>query len=334
MPPVAVCKHVRNAGAGRPRSRFYQIAHRIAARMEPAIAREFMRAVNRMKAQIDMAALERALRAGSTAPGVAAALGADLGVILEGTDIVGQLRRTSTLTGLEGAKVLRGVVGVRARFNALHPDIVLFAREQAGALIVALSAEQLEAVRVVLAVGQAQGLTYTQQARALREIVGLPPNWAAAPLNLAQELRDGRFTDTRRLSAIDKQKIRSRLMRGTIDEPFIQQMQARYAQSLTNRRALNIARTESLRAANHGQREGWRQAREQGVLPSTTRRVWIVTPDDRLRETHAAVPFMNQGGVALDQPYQTPLGPSDGPPLEPLCRCSEGLIFPGQPGAV
>src|SRR5690606_22354471 len=158
---------------------------RIAARMEPAVAREFMRAVRRAQASIDMDALERALRAGSTAPGAAAGLGGDLGVILEGGDIVRQLRATSTLTGIEGAKVLTGVTGLRARFNALHPNVVLFAREQAGALIVALSAEQLEAVRVVLALSQAQGLTYAQQARALREIVGLPPNWAQAPLNLA-----------------------------------------------------------------------------------------------------------------------------------------------------
>lgn len=319
--------HARNQGQGRPRSRFYQIAHRIAARMEPRAARSFLAAVRQLQRSIDIDALERAIRAGSTADGVAAAIG-DLGVVLAGTDIERNLRLTATLAGQAGAEVLTGVTGLRARFNALHPNVVLFAREQAGALIVALSAEQLETVRIVLALGQVHGLTYAEQARALREVVGLPPNWARAPLNLAQELREGRFTESRRLSAIDKQQIRSRLKNGTIDEPFIQKMQARYAQSLTNRRALNIARTETLRAANHGQREEWLQARDQGVLPSTVRRVWIVTPDDRLRETHAAIPFMNQAGVPLDQPYMTPLGPSMGPPLETNCRCSEGLIFP------
>jgi hypothetical protein len=59
-----------------------------------------------------------------------------------------------------------------------------------------------------------------------------------------------------------------------------------------------------------------------------------VTPDDRLRETHAAVPGMNPDGVALDGTFETPLGRSSGPPLEPLCRCGEGLSFPGHKGVL
>ena len=317
--------------SGRPKSRFYTVAQRIASRYEPAVAQAFLRAIERLIARIDDAALISALAGGD----INMILGA-VGQFDElATDI--ELRKALTAagraTGEAAAQVLRDA-GFGARFNAIDPNVVMFARAQAAELVVAISNDVRDAIRIVLALGNQFGLTVDQQARAIREVVGLPPNWVDAPLNLRRELEAGRFTQTRRLSAIEKAQIRKRLREGTMDEAFIQRMEARYAASLRNRRALNIARTETLRASHHGQRLSWKQAMQQGVLPQNVRRRWIVTPDDRLRDTHAAVPGMNPEGVRIDQPFQTPLGPVMDPPLEVNCRCGVGLTFPGLVGVL
>lgn len=84
-------------------------------------------------------------------------------------------------------------------------------------------------------------------------------------------------------------------------------------------RAEVIARTESMRAVHEGQREGWEQAVEKGLLTGDERRVWIVTPDDilcpiceELEDEEADMDGEYPGGI-------------DGPPAHPNCRCTEGL---------
>lgn len=321
---------------GRPRSRFYEVAHRIAARMEGPVARAFLAAVERMQSFVDIARLEAALRTGDVET-IYRAGGADLlGQVLANDDALRDaLLRTSAATGEASADVLQAA-GVGASFDARHPDVVLYARSQAAKLVVQVSDDQREAIRLVVALAAEQGIGVRTQARAIREIVGVRPQHAQAPLRLAQEIRDGQAAaaTARRLSAVDKAQIRSRIQRGTVTEGFVERMRETYTRRLLNRRALDIARTETLDAANQGQLMSWKQATEQGVLPATARRVFVVTPDDRLRDTHAAVPGMNEGGVGLDEPFDTPLGPRMAPPIEPNCRCGQGLIFPGRPGVL
>jgi hypothetical protein len=326
---------VRNATSGRPRSRLFWIARRISRRFGPEVAAAYLRAVSRLQAGIDGAALESAIASGDLNQVVSAIGPTRLGAIFLGSDSLAEiLEKTAKATGIAGAEVLSGALGVSVQFNRVDPNVVLYARQQSSTLVVAITEDVREAVRIVVAIGAAEGLTVRQQAVAIRQVVGLPPNWAAAPSSLARELKEGRFTSSRRLSAIDKARIRKALRTGTVTESFVDEMRAKYAASLTNRRALNIARTETLRSSNFGLREEWRQAQQQNVLPATARRMWIVTPDDRLRDTHAAVPGMNPDGVPIGGAFQTPLGPSFGPPLEPLCRCGEGLVFPGRKGVL
>lgn len=320
---------------GKPRSRLYQTAQRIARRFEPKLAEQFLAAVRRLQSRIDQADLLSAAASGDIDLILAAvAGGGDLENILESARLARVLHQTSVAQGVAAADVLSNAIDVQFQFNALDVGTVLHARTQAARLIVHVSEDVRESVRIISATGQVLGLTVDEQARAIREVIGLPPNWAEAPMNLGRELREGRFTETRRLSAIDKAQIRSRLAKGTVDEPFIRKMQTRYADSLRNRRALNIARTETLDAAYAGQRQAWRQAIKEGVLPKTARRAYIVTPDDRLRETHAAVPGLNPNGVGMEESFVTPLGPRLGPPIETNCRCGEGLIFPGLSGVL
>lgn len=83
-------------------------------------------------------------------------------------------------------------------------------------------------------------------------------------------------------------------------------------------RASLIASHEAITAANAGQREGWNQAADKGLLSADAERVWIATP--------GACPLCDalDGETApLDGEYPEEGG--DGPPLHPRCRCTEGL---------
>jgi hypothetical protein len=306
--------------------------------MEPSVAKAFLSAVEKYQKQIDEAAIRSALASGDAATLAAVMDASKLGSIMTNEGAMeAAMANTFTAGGDASSKVLEQAFGVRpSSFKATDPKAVLFAREQAGTLIVQISDEVMEAVRIVLAAAQEYGLTTVQQARAIREIVGLPPNWANAPLNFAEEIRAGQAAAAtrRRLSAVDKARIRARIKAGTVDEAFIEEMQRKYTASLLNRRGLNIARTETMKAAINGQHEAWRSAVREGILPSTTRRAVIVTPDDRLRPTHAQVPSMNLDGVGIDEAFDTPWGSMMNPPWQPLCRCGVGLFFPGLlPGA-
>ena len=137
---------------------------------------------------------------------------------------------------------------------------------------------------------------------------------------------------SRRFSATEQAQIRSH-MKGNIilDQKKIDQMVDRYYDSLANKRANDIARTESLNAVNNGQLELWRQGVEQGVLDNrTTRKIWLVTRDDKLRPSHAAIPVMNPKGVPITGFFATPFGPvqSPGDAVTDLinCRCALALV--------
>ena len=61
------------------------------------------------------------------------------------------------------------------------------------------------------------------------------------------------------------------------------------------------------------------------MLPSQTKRVWVLTPDDRLCEICSAIPDLNPDGVGLEETFDTDLGPVLSPPVHPNCRCAVSL---------
>ncbi|KKN22950.1 hypothetical protein LCGC14_0909930 [marine sediment metagenome] len=304
--------------------RFHNTARRIADQFGPQTARAWARAVANVQDAIDEKALRAALAAKDLAQVDAAVSASRFGKALQALE--DPFARTAGATGTASAETLEEA-GFIMQFNATHPNVILFARDQAAALVVDVTADVREAIRTVVALGAQEGLTIVKQAQAIRQVVGLPPPWAEAPLRLGKELREGRAAAAtgRRLSATTKQEIRRRISRGTVTEAFIERMQERYSKSLINRRGLNIARTESLRAANFGQQDSWVQAMRQKVLPRDSRRFWIVTPDEKLSETHARIPGMNPNGRSMTEPFQTTEGPFMFPPSRPNCRCGIGL---------
>ncbi len=84
-------------------------------------------------------------------------------------------------------------------------------------------------------------------------------------------------------------------------------------------RAELIARTETMFAANEGQRQAWDQAVDKGLLDEDSKRVWIAAGD--------ACPECDEldgEETTLDGEY--PGDGGDGPPLHPACRCTEGIV--------
>lgn len=99
----------------------------------------------------------------------------------------------------------------------------------------------------------------------------------------------------------------------------------RYADRLLQNRAMVIARTELMSAANEGHLEMVRQGVDQGIIPNKQlTKIWIVTPDDRL------CPWcrpMEGQQISLDEFFTSGLGPVQNPPLHPQCRCVMGIEF-------
>ena len=94
---------------------------------------------------------------------------------------------------------------------------------------------------------------------------------------------------------------------------------------MIRRRARSIARTEVLRASNMGQQLLWEAAVDAGEWRAQdVRRVFIVTPDDRLCPICAPLDGMM---VGLADEFVSPTNGASAlvPPLHPQCRCAVGI---------
>lgn len=263
--------------------------------------------------------------AGRVADAVAA------GALTQATaDVFTSLLRTREVIQGQTAEALSDILGID--FAAPDPLAAELARQQGADLVRAIGGDVRDTIREIIAEGAAQGLTIDEQARAIRDLVGLPPNQANAPLRLAEELRAGRYSDAlaRRLDGPGRRIVEAAQRAGReLTEEEIRAITLGYRDSLIRLRARTIARTETLRASHESQRRTVQAAIEAGHLPPNMRRYWIVTPDDRLSEDHAQIPGLNPNGRAMDEPFQTPKGPMMDPPLRPNCRCDVAYLPPG-----
>ena len=324
---------VHNVGAGGLVFRFHAVIARIAKRFGADFARSWTRALIEFKHTIDEARLLSAIASGNRAQVEAVVYPHALQLQLQRA-MRDPLLRAMQAAGQASVQFLAGH-GVQATFNAVHPNVVLYAQTRSAELVTSVTEDVRETLRLITAYGASGRATVVEQARMIREVIGLPRNWALAPLRFGDELRAAARTGEigtlgRRLSGADMVKVRAAIEGGTADSAFIQEMEATYAERLINLRAETIARTESLAASTRGAQESWKQAISDGSLPREVKQFWIVTPDDRLCPICIAIPDMNPDGVGVGEDFDTPEGPVDAPPApHPNCRCSLGLVLPG-----
>ena len=199
-----------------------------------------------------------------------------------------------------------GVEAVQAfefqyRFDLDNPYSQQWIREHGATLVREITDETREAVRNIVEEAWRYGGHPYEQARRIRNIVGLTQRQAAAV-----------------------ERYRLGLLEQGIDEERADALAQRYAARLRRDRARTISRTETLTAANAGQESAVRVAADMGLIdPAITKRVWIITPDERL--CPRICEHMRGVAVPFDQPFRTPVGEMWHPPAHPQCRCAWGL---------
>lgn len=193
-------------------------------------------------------------------------------------------------------------------FDVKHPEAEEWARRYAARLVEGLTNETKRAMADAIAEFIRLQIPPEEGARMLRQMLGLTQQYARAVVNYQNDLR----------------------VRG-IDPALIQRKADEYSRRLLNHRARMVARTETMRALQEGQRQGYTQAVEQGVLlPNRTRRQWVTANDERVCEVCGP---MDGALTTLEQPWDTPAGPLDKPTdSHPQCRCSQILVFPNAAG--
>lgn len=281
----------------------WKLMHKLADAEFPALEKDVVKVLREFKSEMR----DDLLKQGLAKKDVEAALRAvdfgkldkELGELFQGLGI-----KLMTAAGEASGKIVARAAGGTSSFvfDAAHPKVVDFAQRHAAELVTQVSGETKKAVRQIIVEGLEKGLTPLDHGRHIRDIVGLTSQHA---------------------SAVDK--LRDRLVADGLSEEEIQRQVDKKAEQLLRWRGNNIARTETMTAVHNGQRAAWMQARDDGVVPSTSKRVWVVTPDDKLCPYCEPMEDMNPNGVGMDEQFQSDLGAVDGPPLHNQCRCSEAL---------
>lgn len=192
-------------------------------------------------------------------------------------------------------------------FDLMNPRAQRIAAMIAASLVTNVSAATMQAMRDIIAEAQGVGISVRDQASALERIL---IETAGLDSQRAQTLL--RFEN-------------AQIARG-VSEEIVRQRVSDLRDRMLMDRAMVIARSESISAANAGQVELWSQAREAGEIPFGMLKEWIATPDRRI------CPICE----SLDG-KKVPLGESfvdlngqhhERPTAHPQCRCSLALVEP------
>lgn len=274
------------------------ILERYARRMEPALREGFLAAIRSAKSKATLTTIEQAMKNIDPAAAIREATGG-----LE----FRQMRETlAEIVEAAGARATNALItmtgGNLAAFDIVNPYAVQYARAEVGTMIREITQTTQQGIARLIGVGIEQGITPAQTAQQIRTMIGLTEQQTNWVLNYENKL----------LSA------------GSVD---IDLKVDRYAAKLLRQRAQNIARTETIRAANGGQQAAWNAAVDQGVLPKDAEQVWIITDDEKICEICEPMPDMEENQhVPLNGVFITGEGERvKKPPAHPRCRCSVAL---------
>lgn len=276
----------------------------IARRLEPRLRKRFLAAVAKMKGPIRAEELAAAL-ARLDASGALAAMHPERWV-----ETLTPTAQIVPIVFAQSARQAAQIVSQQLRapvsFDATNPSAVQWAKTQSARLITEVADSVKDAVRQTIGRAFTDGIPPRPAARLIRDLVGLTTRQAEAVMTYRTELS---------------------LAGRSIEE--IAKFSSRYATQLLNRRALTIARTETMTSSLAGQQELWTQAVDKGLLkPDETWREFIVADDERLCErcgpmdgqiVPLGAPFLESDGTAVGMP----------PLVHPNCRCTVGLSFVG-----
>lgn len=271
-------------------------ARKVADKLEPAARTEFLAALTKLKGHLDERKFARAYAARNEHGMLDAIATASIGDTLRPA-MATVLRGYQDAATAEANKVGGGTAAVEWGFDLTNPQASAWGYQWAGELIKNISADAKQTIKDAVGRALDADLTRRDATLAIRNVIGLNDRQAGAVERMRSDL----------------------LATGTSATSIETKVEA-YAGRLLRERASMIARTEIMTAAHAGQREAWDQAADKGLIEKTeTRRIWIVTDDDRLCDECEPM-----DGVEVD--FEDEFDDGD-PPLHPGCRCTIGLTF-------
>lgn len=246
------------------------------------------------------------------------ALSAGLREILMAT-LLAAAKATQQQARRAGGYLAAAAEGTIDDINEHSQAAIAWVDEHVAEYVVGISELSRVAIRNVISKAFSSGLPPRESAKLIAQIIGLTGAQTESVVKFRSALIAAEAGDVVRAGTF-----RVKVPTSGVTGAFIETHVDRLAERMLRRRALNIARTETLAAANAGQTILWRQAELSGKISHLTQRVWILTPDDRLCPQCAA---MSGQVVGLNQPFLSPGGAElDFPPLHPSCRCATGLV--------
>jgi hypothetical protein len=282
----------------------------IAARLEPQLARAFLAAVALLQSGVNGAGLQAALKAGNLSAAVRAILEHPVSAALsDAADVVTEVWARA------GQATAAALPRVTMRFDIQNPLAAEAARQTAAAMVTRVSAETKAGIRALIQRSFADGIAPRAAGRLIRPLIGITERQAQAVMNYRASLL---YKGARDLGlTVEKAKALAGGLEASVQ---------RYAAKLLRQRALLIARTEGIAAANQGQLAAWQQAAEKGLIqPGRTRRVWSAAPGER---TCPRCSWLDGKAVPFDEPFVAQDGTQVmGAPLHPACRCGTHLSF-------
>jgi hypothetical protein len=190
--------------------------------------------------------------------------------------------------------------GTGLKFDLTDPNAIKWLEEFGAAEIKYISDSQRQALKDIVLQGYQKGITYQQQARQIKQIIGLDLRRAEAVSNLRERLKK----------------------RGKLSDEKIEQKTAKYADKLLRQRARTIAVQEATVAGARGFYSTTKEAVHRGILdPNKYEGYRIVTGDERLCPQCSAL--AGAGRTLPDGTYRS--SGSVTPKLHHLCRCVEGI---------
>jgi len=218
-------------------------------------------------------------------------------------------------------------VGDRFNFDRFTDATQARLRSDQNRLIKDLDTQARDTIETVVLQAQQAGDSPEEIVDQIRSVIGLTANQATAVLNYRRLLQDGSSDALRRALRDPKydDAVRAAQDAGEdLDAALIDDMVDEYASRYLSYRAATIAGTESVRAANGGLRDAYRQAVERGAIPTEAiTRFWQISLEENVCPICEAIPDINPEGVGVDEPFDSDVGPVDDPPdPHPGCRCS------------
>lgn len=199
------------------------------------------------------------------------------------------------------AELARLKIGLR--FDLDNPYATRWATDHSATLVRQVGDETKKAIRAVMGEAFEAGVPPRRAALRIRELIGLTERDARAVMNYWRTLTEEADLSARRAD----------------------DMADSYARRLWRRRALTIARTETIAASAAGTQQSWAAAKDKGFLPFDTKQEWVAAMESR--RTCPICRALDGQKVALGEPFQSStLGAVMAPPAHVSCRCALGAV--------